>query len=96
VVLEAQASGIPVIVTDQGGPQENLIPSRTGFIVRGNDTESFLQTIRMLTNDAQMAKRMGRAARKYMEDRTFEKAFLKTWDMYEPEEFLKHDLAVNA
>jgi hypothetical protein len=43
-----------------------------------------------------MAKRMGRAARKYMEDRTFEKAFLKTWDMYEPEEFLKHDLAVNA
>lgn len=96
VVLEAQASGIPVIVTDQGGPQENLIPSRTGFIVRGNDTESFLQPIRLLTNDAQMAQRMGRAARKYMEDRTFEKAFLKTWDMYEPEEFLKHDLAVNA
>ena len=96
VVLEAQASGIPVIVTDQGGPQENLIPSRTGFIVRGNDTESFLQPIRLLTNDAKMAGRMGRDARKYMEDRTFEKAFLKTWDMYEPEVFLKHDMAVNA
>jgi len=96
VVLEAQASGIPVIVTDQGGPQENLIPSRTGFIVRGNDAESFLQPIRLLTNDAQMAGRMGRAARKYMEDRAFEKAFLKTWEMYEPAAFLKNDKAVNA
>lgn len=96
VVLEAQASGIPVIVTDQGGPRENIIPSRTGFIARGNDSDSFLQPIRLLTNDAKMAERMGRAARKYMEDRTFEKAFLKTWDMYEPEVFVKHDMAVNA
>jgi glycosyltransferase involved in cell wall biosynthesis len=96
VVLEAQASGIPVIVTDQGGPQENLIPLRTGFIVRGNDAESFLQPIRLLINDAQMAKRMGLAARKYMEDRTFEKAFLKTWEMYEPAVYLKNDMAVNG
>ncbi len=96
VVLEAQASGIPVIVTDQGGPRENIIPSRTGFVARGNDSGSFLQSIRLLTNDAEMAGRMGRAARKYMEDRTFEKAFLKTWDMYEPEVFVKHDMAVNA
>ena len=96
VVLEAQASGVPVIVTDQGGPRENILPSRTGFIVRGNDTESFLQSIRLLVNDARMAGRMGRAARKYMEERSFEKAFLKTWDMYEPAGFLKHDLAVNA
>ena len=96
VVLEAQASGIPVIVTDQGGPQENIIPLRTGFIVRGNDSESFLQSIRLLANDAKMAGRMGRSARKYMEERTFEKAFLKTWDMYEPEVFLKQDMAVYA
>ncbi len=96
VVLEAQASGIPVIVTDQGGPQENLIPFYTGYIARGNDTESFLQSIRLLINDSQMAERMGRAARKYMEDRAFEKAFLKTWEMYEPEVFLINDLAVNA
>jgi glycosyltransferase involved in cell wall biosynthesis len=96
VVLEAQASGIPVIVTDRGGPQENIIPLRTGFIVRGNDAESFLQPIRLLINDAQMAKRMGLAARKYMEERTFEKAFLKTWEMYKPTVFLKNKVAVNA
>ena len=94
--MKIELSGKPVIVTDQGGPQENLSPSRTGFIVRGNDMDSFLQHIRLLTNDVKMAGRMGRAARKYMEDRAFEKAFLKTWDMYEPEVFLKNDMAVNA
>jgi len=43
-----------------------------------------------------MAKCMGLAARKYMENRTFEKAFLKTWETYKPSAFLKNKAAVNA
>ncbi len=34
VVLEAQASGLPVIVTNSGGPQENMTPHKTGEIVQ--------------------------------------------------------------
>lgn len=33
VVLEAQASGLPAIVTDRGGPQEIVIHGETGFVV---------------------------------------------------------------
>ena len=46
VVLEAQASGLPVIVTDSGGPQENMIPHKTGrgILVQVGDTEALLQT----------------------------------------------------
>jgi glycosyltransferase involved in cell wall biosynthesis len=36
VVLEAQASGVPVVVTDSGGPRENMAPGATG-IVRSDD-----------------------------------------------------------
>ncbi len=96
VVLEAQASGLPVIVTDQGGPQENLLDSITGIVVKGNDTDSLFQTIQYLLNHPDTRKQMGLAARKYMAERSFEDAFLKTWKMYAPVEPLSVAMAVNA
>ncbi|MEW6138246.1 MAG: glycosyltransferase [Thermodesulfobacteriota bacterium] len=82
VVLEAQASGLPVIVTDVGGPQENVIHGKTGMVVKGNDEEGLKEAILTLVADGPGRKAMGLAARAYAEGRSFEKAFLKTWDMY--------------
>ncbi len=83
VILEAQASGLPVVVTDQGGPKENMIPAKTGFVVRGGDEKNLVQAISMLVDDPKLTKAMGAAARSYMENRSFEQAFLRTWEMYE-------------
>lgn len=63
VVLEAQASGLPVIVTDEGGPQENLIHGRTGLIVPANDMEAFVGAIVSLIDDPESMARMRRQAR---------------------------------
>jgi glycosyltransferase involved in cell wall biosynthesis len=82
VVLEAQASGLPVIVTDEGGPQENLIPGRTGLIVPANDMEGFVNAVLSLIRDPEGKARMGFHAREYMKDRSFEAAFLSLWDSY--------------
>jgi glycosyltransferase involved in cell wall biosynthesis len=82
VVLEAQASGIPVIVTDLGGPQENVIPGKTGLVVDHRDSGAFLDAIELLLRDPGRMRQMGRAARQYMEDRSFESAFNKTWRLY--------------
>jgi len=83
VVLEAQASGIPVIVSDSGGPQENVIPGQTGFIVPGNDADSLLVAIEALLADPGLLKRMGQAACQYVQARSFEHAFQATWEIYE-------------
>lgn len=83
VVLEAQASGIPVVVTDQGGPKENIIPGETGFIVKANDEHALLKTLKQLIDNKPFVKKMGEAGRKYMETRSFETAFVETWKMYE-------------
>ncbi|MCA1960382.1 MAG: glycosyltransferase family 1 protein, partial [Desulfomonile sp.] len=82
VVLEAQASGIPVIVTDSGGPQENIIPGKTGIVVKGDDEEGLLDGIRNMIADPERLRAMGRAARAYAEKRSFDRAFEATWKLY--------------
>lgn len=81
VVLEAQASGLPVIVTDRGGPCENLRPDETGRVVPGDDDEALLAAVRELCRDAGRRRAMGAAAREYMEDRSFENAFIRSWEL---------------
>lgn len=82
VVLEGQASGLPVIVTDCGGPQENIIPGKTGLVVEGNSEKSLLDGIQTLLSDPRRLKEMGKAARGYAESRSFDIAFNKAWDLY--------------
>ena len=81
VVLEAQASGLPVIVSDVGGPQENVIQGETGVIVPATE-ESLGRAVLELAANPLGLREMGRAARRYVESRAFADAFLATWEMY--------------
>ncbi len=82
VVLEAQASGLPVIVTDQGGPCENIAPGETGVVVPGRDHHALAQAMLALCRDRERMRAMGREARRYAEERGFGVAFLRTWRMF--------------
>jgi len=83
VVLEAQASGLPVVVTDTGGPHENIVPGVTGLVVDAHSSESLLSAIRWFIRSPQALRQMGRAARQVVEERSFEKAFDETWGLYQ-------------
>ena len=62
--LEAQASGVPVIVTDIGGPAELMLDGISGIMVRGHDVRSLQAAMRQLM-DGETRTRMGAAARLY-------------------------------
>jgi glycosyltransferase involved in cell wall biosynthesis len=83
VVLEAQASGLPVIVTDQGGPQENLIPDKTGIIFPANDADALSRAVLQMVGDPGRLIQMKQQARQYMESRSLETAYLQLWDSYQ-------------
>jgi glycosyltransferase involved in cell wall biosynthesis len=83
VVLEAQASGLPVIVSDSGGPQENMIQHKTGEVIPAGDTQALLQALKFLLADRARLKEMGKAARRNMENRSYERAFDETWQIYQ-------------
>jgi glycosyltransferase involved in cell wall biosynthesis len=83
VVMEAQASGLPVIVTDEGGPCENLLPGETGLMVPGGDVGALTRAMLKLAANPVQTARMGRAARRYMAQRSFDAAFDQTWLLYQ-------------
>ncbi|MDY0360674.1 MAG: glycosyltransferase [Desulforegulaceae bacterium] len=82
VVMEAQACGIPVIVTDKGGPKENLIPGKTGYIVKAHDINQFVSSALNLLDDEELLNQMKKNARKYMETRSFESCHKELFMLY--------------
>ncbi len=68
VVLEAMASGKPVIGTDSGGTPEMLKDGVTGFLFKTNNTEDLARKIVSLSENRIRAGQMGEAGRKFAED----------------------------
>ena len=79
-VLEAQAAGLPAVVTDMGGPKEIIEPDATGLVCRGRDAGDMADCISRLLDDSDLRTGMGKAARRIALEKTWEKAFLTLWD----------------
>lgn len=63
VVLEAMASGAPVIATHHAGIGEAVIDGRTGLLVPPGDAAALTAALRRLLDDPDMARAMGAEAR---------------------------------
>ena len=84
VILEAQASGIPVIVSDIGGPRDLVDNGKDGFITKGHDSAELATAIKKLSTDRELRERMGSLSRHRVETRDWSEAFEKFW-MESPE-----------
>jgi glycosyltransferase involved in cell wall biosynthesis len=79
VIIEAQASGVPVVVSDSGGPKELVDNNQNGLITKSHDAEDLTRAIRELVVDSDRRKRMGNHARESVINRTWPNAFRKFW-----------------
>jgi glycosyltransferase involved in cell wall biosynthesis len=61
--LEASASGLPVIATRCGGPEEIVEHGVTGLLVRVGDISAMAEAMETLLGDGERAARMGEAGR---------------------------------
>lgn len=87
VVMEAQWSGLPVIVTDQGGPKEVVDDGRTGRVIAmtrcGDPARAWTRAIVDLLSDDAARARMGRAAREKIGSMSIEHSFRDFWSAHE-------------
>jgi glycosyltransferase involved in cell wall biosynthesis len=67
VVLEAQASGLPVIVSDGGGPKELMLDKSTGLVTKADSLEELVGAMRALLLDPERTAEMGGNARTFAE-----------------------------
>jgi colanic acid/amylovoran biosynthesis glycosyltransferase len=63
VLLEALASGLPVICTDSGGPPEYIADGVTGFVVPVRDVNAMAAKIKILLDEPKLREKLGRASR---------------------------------
>jgi glycosyltransferase involved in cell wall biosynthesis len=65
-LLEAQASGLPVVAGAAGGVAATVICGTTGLLVPPGDADAFAAAVRRLLRDPAMHARFGNAARRHV------------------------------
>lgn len=68
-VLEAMASGLPVIASRIAGSEELVSNGETGFLFPSEDIEALRDALRKLISDTVLRQTMGNVARRHMEER---------------------------
>jgi len=67
-LLEAAACGLPVITTDHAGNNEVITHKRTGFIVEEGNKENMVKYMKIILEDSNLVRQMGKRASKYVSD----------------------------
>ncbi len=69
VILEAQASGVPVITSALGGSTEGIVNGVTGCAHKEKDVGAIQEALARLLIDDNLAKKFGQAARRHVLDK---------------------------
>lgn len=73
VILEAIASGLPIVTTDTGGSKELVRDGVNGFIVRMKDGDDIAEKLERLITNPGLCSRMSKESRKIAEGLSWEK-----------------------
>lgn len=81
-LLEALASGLPIIATDTGGSQELVTDDENGFIVKMKSAEDIAEKLECLINDETLCARFGQESRKRAEAMSWKNVAEKYAELY--------------
>lgn len=86
VVLEAMASGLPVVTVDSGGVKDSMLHDYNGLLCKPRDADSFTRAIEKLLTNERLLNNMGKNARAYALTKSWESVFDKLISDYRLED----------
>jgi glycosyltransferase involved in cell wall biosynthesis len=69
VLIEAMASGIPILCTSCGGPESIIAQGQTGYLTPVGDDAALAERMKELLTDDELRRRMGVEARRIAQER---------------------------
>lgn len=85
VVMESQSSGLPVLVTNEGGPKEVVRHGETGLVLSARDPGAWVRAIVDLVNDEPRRRAWGTAAHEFIQPMSIAHSFDHFWQVHEEE-----------
>jgi glycosyltransferase involved in cell wall biosynthesis len=82
VVLESQGSGLPVVVTDQGGPKEVVVEGVTGHVLSVERPNDWVERICGILADDERRARMSHAAHASVQRYSLANSFEHFWETH--------------
>jgi glycosyltransferase involved in cell wall biosynthesis len=82
VLLEAGASGLPVVAADAGGASELVVPRRTGLLVPPEEADPFAAALIQLVADPELRARLATGGREAALARTWPTAIAELGQIY--------------
>jgi glycosyltransferase involved in cell wall biosynthesis len=82
VVMEAQASGLPALVTNVGGPQEVVRHQTTGLVIPPDHPQGWVDAIVDLVADPTKRQTMGQAAHEHLQSFSIAASFDHFWEVH--------------
>ncbi len=85
-MLEALASGLPIIATDTGGTQELIEDKKNGYIIKMKNSQDIVQKIERLINSSKLREKMGQISRQKALDMSWSKIARQYVALYKQEQ----------
>ena len=82
-MLEALATGLPILATDTGGSKELIMEGENGYIIEMKNAQDIADKLEKIINDFELKKKMGEASRKKALEMSWEKVAKKYYQAYE-------------
>ncbi len=80
VIVEAQACGLPCVVSDVGGPRDLVENGVTGFVTRGLDVSDFAKPVSRLIHDTTLRETMRKSCEQATARHSWKDAARQFWD----------------